>query len=67
MLCGVMLRGRHRGLPDAIDRSVLLPAELSRQGQMEREFRERQSAIRRALREAGLGSWEDGDVPPGMA
>ncbi|EME82717.1 uncharacterized protein MYCFIDRAFT_203372 [Pseudocercospora fijiensis CIRAD86] len=27
ILCGVMLRGRHRGLPVAIDRAVLLPGE----------------------------------------
>ena len=26
MLCAVMLRGRHRGLPVAIDRAVLLPS-----------------------------------------
>ena len=27
MLCAVMLRGRHRGLPVAIDKAVLLPHE----------------------------------------
>lgn len=27
MLCAVMLRGRHRGLPVAIDKAVLLPDE----------------------------------------
>ena len=27
ILCGVMIRGRHRGLPVAIDRAVLLPGE----------------------------------------
>ena len=27
ILCAVMLRGRHRGLPVAIDRAVLLPGE----------------------------------------
>ena len=27
ILCAVMLRGRHRGLPVAIDRAVLLPAD----------------------------------------
>lgn len=27
ILCAVMLRGRHRGLPIAIDRAVLLPDE----------------------------------------
>ncbi|KAK5017583.1 hypothetical protein LTR16_001441 [Cryomyces antarcticus] len=29
VLCAVMLRGRHRGLPVAIDRAVLLPGEQS--------------------------------------
>jgi hypothetical protein len=28
VVCAVMLRGRHRGLPVAIDRAVLLPSEL---------------------------------------
>ncbi|UPK92313.1 hypothetical protein LCI18_003248 [Fusarium solani-melongenae] len=27
ILCAVMLRGRHRGLPEAIDRAILLPSE----------------------------------------
>jgi hypothetical protein len=27
IVCAVMLRGRHRGLPVAIDRAVMLPAE----------------------------------------
>lgn len=27
ILCAVMLRGRHRGLPVAIDRAVMLPSE----------------------------------------
>lgn len=51
ILCAVMLRGRHRGLPDAIDRSVLLPDELHRQSIMEMEFREKQEAIRNALQQ----------------
>lgn len=28
IMCIVMLRGRHRGLPNAIDRSILLPDDL---------------------------------------
>lgn len=28
VLCAVMIRGRHRGLPVAIDRSILLPSDL---------------------------------------
>ena len=44
-----MLRGRHRGLPDAIDRSVLLPEELARQVEMEEEFQQRQSIVREVL------------------
>jgi len=30
IVCAVMLRGRHRGLPVAIDRAVLLPSEFER-------------------------------------
>lgn len=30
IICLVMLRGRHRGLPVAIDRAVLLPSEFAR-------------------------------------
>ncbi|KAK4058039.1 hypothetical protein OIO90_000778 [Microbotryomycetes sp. JL221] len=32
VLCAIMIRGRHRGLPIAIDRAVLLPSELSKLG-----------------------------------
>ena len=28
IICAVMLRGRHRGLPVAIDRAIMLPSEL---------------------------------------
>jgi potassium uptake Trk family protein len=38
ILCGVMIRGRHRGLPVAIDRAVLLPGEDDgREGELEGE------------------------------
>lgn len=72
-----MLRGRHRGLPDAIDRSVLLPEEQKRQSKMEKEFRERQGVVLDALYnaktrfEAGRGFYGeqaiDEDCPPGLA
>lgn len=72
-----MLRGRHRGLPDAIDRSVLLPEELKRQGEMEEAFREHQNIIREAIEHAKGGQQFDDNnfndaeydvgVPPGMA
>ncbi|KDQ59452.1 hypothetical protein JAAARDRAFT_621723 [Jaapia argillacea MUCL 33604] len=32
VLCAVMLRGRHRGLPVALDRAVMVPVELRREG-----------------------------------
>ncbi|GAA5980852.1 hypothetical protein JCM10908_003891 [Rhodotorula pacifica] len=32
IICAVMLRGRHRGLPIAIDRAVLLPSDLEKHG-----------------------------------
>jgi Trk-type K+ transport system membrane component len=37
VLCAVMLRGRHRGLPVALDRAVLLPGEGERRGKKEEE------------------------------
>ena len=33
IICAVMLRGRHRGLPVAIDRAVMLPVEFSQASQ----------------------------------
>ena len=30
ILCAVMIRGRHRGLPVAIDRAVILPSEFEK-------------------------------------
>jgi len=33
IICAVMIRGRHRGLPVAIDRAVLLPAEYKKGGE----------------------------------
>ena len=33
IVCLVMLRGRHRGLPNAIDRAVMLPNEFKKTGQ----------------------------------
>lgn len=37
ILCAVMLRGRHRGLPVAIDKAVLLPGEGDGDGRAEEE------------------------------
>lgn len=68
VFCAVMLRGRHRGLPAAIDHSVLLPGELDRQSEMERQYRHRQDVMRQALHSAFYE--EDANVddcPPGMA
>jgi Trk-type K+ transport system membrane component len=40
ILCAVMIRGRHRGLPVAIDRAVLLPGEnLARKEEEDQEIR----------------------------
>ena len=36
VICAMMLRGRHRGLPYAIDRAIMLPGEYNEEGQ-ERE------------------------------
>lgn len=44
ILCAVMLRGRHRGLPVAIDRAVLLPGDgLAAKEEEDHELRKRKS------------------------
>ncbi|SPC67811.1 related to potassium transporter TRK-1 [Ustilago sp. UG-2017b] len=35
VVCAVMIRGRHRGLPVAIDRAILLPSELEAEDMMD--------------------------------
>lgn len=45
VLCGVMLRGRHRGLPVALDRAVRLPGW-------------EEGGV---VRERGMGMWEEED------
>ncbi|KAL6713821.1 hypothetical protein ACLMJK_008315 [Lecanora helva] len=51
ILCAVMLRGRHRGLPVAIDRAVLLPGEhLAAAEEEDAQIRlERSQTINRAI------------------
>ena len=56
ILCAVMLRGRHRGLPVAIDRAVLLPGE-------HLAIAEEEDAQIRADRTRGVA---DGGVTPGV-
>ncbi|KAH7909367.1 cation transport protein-domain-containing protein [Hygrophoropsis aurantiaca] len=47
IVCIVMLRGRHRGLPVAIDRAVMLPAEFKKQDDSASRLAEdRQSTVR---------------------
>jgi hypothetical protein len=33
VICAMMIRGRHRGLPYAVDRAVILPGDSQRQSQ----------------------------------
>ena len=58
ILCAVMLRGRHRGLPVAIDRAVRLPGgvekELGREEEEDAELR-RSMSIRRLSFGPGVG------------
>ncbi|KAH7065156.1 potassium transport protein 1 [Macrophomina phaseolina] len=62
VMLGVMLRGRHRGLPLAIDRSILLPGE-ELMHRMDREYGEYgqwscecEAECRRDEEQSGLGS-----------
>ena len=49
IICAVMLRGRHRGLPVAVDRAIMLPKEfLDKASEKARQMKARQAA----------GSWE---------
>ncbi|OZJ07024.1 hypothetical protein BZG36_00227 [Bifiguratus adelaidae] len=48
ILCVIMIRGRHRGLPAAIDRSVLLPSEAMHQLESE-DYELRRSNTRRNM------------------
>lgn len=62
-----MMRGRHGGLPAAIDRAILLPKQIITQGQREVAFRQREDAVRAALRATKRQQSEqeptgDGDV-----
>ncbi|PGH26782.1 hypothetical protein AJ80_01547 [Polytolypa hystricis UAMH7299] len=50
ILCAVMIRGRHRGLPVAIDRAVLLPGEHLARAEEEDALRRTESMI---VHEAG--------------
>jgi Trk-type K+ transport system membrane component len=53
ILCVVMLRGRHRGLPVALDRAVRLPGQEERDGHREEEDR----VLRRSLSLSRRGSF----------
>jgi len=53
ILCVVMLRGRHRGLPVALDRAVRLPGQEEKEGEREEEDR----ALRRSLSLSRRGSF----------
>jgi len=47
ILCAVMLRGRHRGLPVAIDRAILLPSETLSWAEEEDAHNKRAPSMRR--------------------
>jgi Trk-type K+ transport system membrane component len=49
ILCAVMLRGRHRDIPDAIEQFVLLPSDLSAAVESERPDRSRERAAAQPL------------------
>ena len=63
ILCAVMLRGRHRGLPVAIDRAILLPSQTLAWAEEE----DAQKKMRSRTRSIDFGpsareKTEDGDV-----
>lgn len=67
ILCAVMLRGRHRGLPEAIDRAILLPSEGRFSREEEGEEAEEEEDIprrRRTDREDGIFAADPDEVRP---
>ncbi|GLB38209.1 putative cation transport protein [Lyophyllum shimeji] len=50
VLCVVMIRGRHRVLPVAIDRAVMLPSEMQKQLDQEAGTRSQSSVLRSSTR-----------------
>ena len=55
ILCAVMLRGRHRGLPVAIDRAVLLPGEYLARAEEEDARLRQERSLATAERRASVG------------
>ncbi|KAK8194407.1 hypothetical protein M8818_007598 [Zalaria obscura] len=58
ILCAVMIRGRHRGLPVAIDKAVLLPGE----GRASMEEEDAHIRLERALSRSRTQDWGQGQV-----
>lgn len=60
VIVAMMLRGRHRGLPYALDRAILLPSESLHKKEVE-------EAAKRAVRRASIATTgEDGEGRPPM-
>ncbi|KAJ4168897.1 hypothetical protein NW754_010828 [Fusarium falciforme] len=64
ILCAVMLRGRHRGLPEAIDRAILLPSEGRFGGEEEAEEEEDIPRRRRTDGEDGIFAADPDEAQP---
>jgi hypothetical protein len=65
VVCLVMLRGRHRGLPVAIDRAVMLPAEFDKREQddAQQETRSHYTPDRQPFTHSEtVNSWHTGDM-----
>ncbi|KAI0320948.1 cation transport protein-domain-containing protein [Amylostereum chailletii] len=61
ILCAVMIRGRHRGLPVAVDRAVLLPREFSQKAT------EKVYEMKRRKAQRGLGLGAGLEPPQGLS
>lgn len=59
VLCAVMLRGRHRGLPIAIDHAVLLPGERLGKAEEEDGAVKLQRSVSMSIGGGGDGAGED--------
>lgn len=66
VICVVMLRGRHRGLPVAIDRAIMFPTEfMDKAGEKVKEMKtKRHVEATAAATTTAVGQGENEKLPP---
>lgn len=65
VICVVMLRGRHRGLPVAIDRAIVFPTEfMDKAGEKVKEMKTKRHVVAAAANTTVVGQGENEKLPP---